>query len=75
MRGRYIVGRGLLVAATVILLSTGTDGSALARGGRDLSEKADALRDRFTQRDTADLVNRYTYADNDPIDHLDPDGH
>jgi RHS repeat-associated protein len=71
MRRRHLVGRGLLVAVFAGLFSFGFAGHTRAMS----DPLRDCIHDRYTQRDSANPINRYRYADNNPINNTDPSGH
>jgi hypothetical protein len=75
MRRRLIMWRGLLVVATVVLCCIAVTGVASAHDGHDHIPTGSELRDRSSQRDTGSILNRYEYANANPIDRHDPSGH
>jgi hypothetical protein len=75
MRSPRIVCLGLLITTTILLLSLGMTEGTSARAGDDRIPTASEIRGRFPERDTGSLINRYNYADNNPISNQDPSGH
>ena len=71
MHRRQLARRSFVVAVTASLVSV-----AFARHTRATSASLrDFIHDRYTQRDSAARDNRYSYADNNPINTTDPSGH
>ena len=72
---RQFLWRGLLLATTGMFLSLAVAGVVGANDGYDRIPSAGELRDRFSQRDTGSIINRYHYGDGNPVESHDPDGH
>jgi hypothetical protein len=71
MRSKHLVRRSFLVAVIAGLFSVGFASHTSATGG----PRRDFIHDRYTQRDSTHLINRYEYANTTPIHNKDRDGH